>query len=124
MKQEMQRLIITVSLLGLDSKLSTMCLVMDKRFLVCKCESFLITSFFYGYLLVGSLVALLIVCANQYSMNIYKKKDVVVEEQLFPKMMYIMYLALFGFVVSNYAKSPTLRYKKTIELEIHTVLFL
>ena len=124
MKQEMQRLIITVSLLGLDSKLSTMCLVMDKRFLVCNCESFLITSFFYGYLLVGSLVALLIVCANQYSMNIYKKKDVVVEEQLFPKMMYIMYLALFGFVVSNYAKSPTLRYKKTIELEIHTVLFL
>ena len=123
MKQEMQRLIITVSLLGLDSKLSTMCLVMDKRFLVCKCESFLITSFFYEYLLVGSLVALLIVCVNQYSMNIYKKKDIVVEEQLFPKMMYIMYLALFGFVVSNYAKSPTLRYKKTIELEIHTVLF-
>ena len=124
MKQEMQRLIITVSLLGLDSKLSTMCLVMDKRFLVCNCESFLITSFFYGYLLVGSLVALLIVCVNQYSMNIYKKKEIVVEEQLFPKMMYIMYLALFGFVVSNYAKSPTLRYKKTIELEIHTVLFL
>ena len=57
-------------------------------------------------------------------MNIYKKKEIVVEEQLFPKMMYIMYLALFGFVVSNYAKSPTLRYKKTIELEIHTVLFL
>ena len=46
------RLIITHSMLGLDSKLSTMCLVMDKRFLVCKCESFLITSFFYGYLLV------------------------------------------------------------------------
>ena len=50
---------------------------------------------------------------NQYFINIYKtkneKKDFL-EEEVAQTYMYFCYLGWFGFIITQYVKSPKLRY--------------
>ena len=60
----------------------------------------------------AGLFASLTVAANQYFINVYKKKEnesFVEEEDIFPIYMYICYLGYFGMSACQYVKSPTLR---------------
>ena len=60
----------------------------------------------------AGLFASLTVAANQYFINVYKKKEnesFVEGEDIFPIYLYICYLGYFGMSACQYVKSPTLR---------------